>query len=50
MLFCGQEEGRIRALYDSLSQPGYITGFACDYFIKDHLGNIRAVITSQKKA
>ncbi|MBK9958036.1 MAG: hypothetical protein IPP11_05505 [Chitinophagaceae bacterium] len=49
LLFCGQEEGRIRALYDSLSQPGYITGFACDYFIKDHLGNIRAVITSQKK-
>ncbi|HRN55047.1 MAG TPA: hypothetical protein PLL71_01270 [Agriterribacter sp.] len=34
----GHEEGRIRALYDP-SSPNTLTGFAYDYFIKDHLGN-----------
>ncbi len=49
LLFCGHEEGRIRALYDSLNRPDSITGFAYDYFIKDHLGNIRVVITDDIK-
>jgi RHS repeat-associated protein len=40
--FAGQEEGRIR--------PSAITGtFAFDYFIKDHLGNIRMVLTDEVK-
>ncbi len=37
--FVGNEEGRIRPKGDSL--------FVYDYFIKDHLGNIRAVVTEE---
>jgi RHS repeat-associated protein len=39
--YIGQEEGRIR--FDVLK-----TSFAYDYFIKDHLGNVRMVLTDQK--
>lgn len=42
--YVGHEEGRIRAIY-RISQP---VAYAYDYFIKDYLGNIRSVITSQK--
>ncbi|MCO5239981.1 MAG: RHS repeat-associated core domain-containing protein [Chitinophagaceae bacterium] len=42
------EEGRIRAVYDP-SDPGTLTGFAYDYFIKDHLGNVRMVLTEEQK-
>ncbi len=48
--FGGHEEGRIRALYDNSSTPNDITGFVFDYFIKDHLGNVRMVLTEEQKA
>lgn len=47
--FAGQEEGRIRPLYDSSSLPDQITGYAYDYMIKDHLGNVRMVLTDEAK-
>ncbi len=37
----GHEEGRIRPLRGG---TGQLTGFAFDYFLKDHLGNVRAPI------
>jgi RHS repeat-associated protein len=47
--FAPQEEGRIRALFTNASTPNTPTGFAYDYFIKDHLGNIRMVLTEEQK-
>ena len=47
--FAGHEEGRIRALYDNSAQPNTLTRFACDYMIKDHLGNVRMVLTEELK-
>ena len=44
--FIGQEEGRIRPLTNSSNQ---ISGYAYDYFIKDHLGNIRMVLSDEVK-
>lgn len=44
--FLGQEEGRIRFT------PGIGTGldkFAFDYFVKDHLGNVRMVLTDEQR-
>ncbi|MBX2944150.1 MAG: RHS repeat-associated core domain-containing protein [Cyclobacteriaceae bacterium] len=45
----GHEEGRIRPLYDNPSTPNTPTGFAYDYFMKDHLGNVRMVLTEEQK-
>jgi RHS repeat-associated protein len=45
--FGGHEEGRIRALYTNNSQPHILTGFAYDYMLKDHLGNVRMVLTDE---
>jgi RHS repeat-associated protein len=39
--FTGQEEGRIRRKTDGT--------FAYDYFLKDHLGNVRMVLTDEQK-
>ncbi|MGN6495710.1 MAG: DUF6443 domain-containing protein [Agriterribacter sp.] len=47
--FIAHEEGRIRALYNHATNPNAITGLAYDYFIKDHLGNIRMVLTTETK-
>jgi RHS repeat-associated protein len=47
--FTGQEEGRIRALYTNTTAPKTITGFAYDYMLKDHLGNVRMVLTDELK-
>ncbi|MCC6287001.1 MAG: hypothetical protein IT249_03885 [Chitinophagaceae bacterium] len=49
LLFAPQEEGRIRALYDNIATPNTPTGFAFDYFIKDHLGNTRMVLTDENQ-
>lgn len=42
--FAGQEEGRIRAQYDAANS---LTGFTFDYMLKDHLGNVRMVLTDE---
>lgn len=44
--FIGHEEGRIRPLRDA---GGGITSFTYDYFVKDHLGNVRMVLTEEQK-
>ena len=43
MQFFTHEEGRIRADYNS----GHLNGYIYDYFVKDHLGNVRMVLTEQ---
>nr|MBA2746628.1 hypothetical protein [Flavisolibacter sp.] len=48
--FGGHEEGRIRALYLNISSPHAITGFAYDYLLKDHLGNVRMVLTEEAQS
>ena len=40
--FIGHEEGRMRY------KPDHEGGFVFDYFIKDHLGNIRMVLTEEQ--
>jgi len=44
--FFGQEEGRIRPVYDSTNT---LVAFNYDYFEKDQLGNTRVVLTEEKK-
>ena len=43
--FTGNEEGRMRPKRHQVS--GNITGYAFDYFLKDHLGNVRVVLTDE---
>jgi hypothetical protein len=45
--FAGHEEGRIRALYNNAQNPHALTGYAYDYMLKDHLGNVRMVLTDE---
>lgn len=48
--FLGQEEGRIRmkqTIDGGTGQP--LTAFVYDYFLKDHLGNVRMVLTDEVK-
>jgi RHS repeat-associated protein len=47
--FTGHEEGRIRPLYNNAADPYAVTGFAYDYMLKDHLGNVRMVLTEEQK-
>lgn len=47
--FTGHEEGRIRALYNITGQPHTLNGFAYDYMLKDHLGNVRMVLTDEQQ-
>ncbi|WP_439955443.1 hypothetical protein, partial [Klebsiella pneumoniae] len=44
MQFMGHEEGRVRVVRGSGS-PVYVY----DYFVKDHLGNTRMVLTDEQK-
>ncbi|GEP88714.1 hypothetical protein CTE07_03590 [Chitinophaga terrae (ex Kim and Jung 2007)] len=41
--FLGHEEGRIRVVYAAGVSPAYVY----DYFVKDHLGNTRLVLTEE---
>jgi RHS repeat-associated protein len=41
--FLGHEEGRVRPVF----QTGQPVAFKYDYFVKDHLGNVRLVLTEQ---
>lgn len=43
--FAGHEEGRIRPAPNGQQA----TGFTYDYFIKDHLGNVRMVLTEEQQ-
>lgn len=48
LLFLGQEEGRIRLEQaTTATSPAQPIRWAWDYFIKDHLGNTRSVVTEQ---
>lgn len=49
LLLASHEEGRIRPLFNTAATPNTATGFAYDYFIKDHLGNVRMVLTEEQK-
>jgi len=49
LLFAGQEEGRIRTLFNTAGSPNTPSGFAYDYFVKDHLGNVRMMLTEEVK-
>jgi len=44
-MFSGHEDGRIRPVYNNNT----LTAFAGDYFIKDHLGNIRMVLSDEQQ-
>ncbi|MET0465658.1 MAG: DUF6443 domain-containing protein [Chitinophagaceae bacterium] len=46
--FAGHEEGRARAIFQT-SNPTVFDRFEYDYMIKDHLGNVRMVLTEEVK-
>ncbi len=43
------EEGRVRPLFSNAATPHTPTGLTYDYFLKDHLGNTRMVLTEEQK-
>ncbi|WP_052323998.1 RHS repeat-associated core domain-containing protein [Flavihumibacter sp. ZG627] len=47
--FIGHEEGRIRGLYDNGANPNTLTGLTYDYMLRDHLGNVRTLLTEEQK-
>ncbi len=44
--FFGQEEGRVRPKRDA---NGALVDYVYDYFLKDHLGNVRMVLTDEQR-
>jgi RHS repeat-associated protein len=46
--FIGHEEGRTRWAFHKYTNGNAAYGFEYDYFLKDHLGDIRMVLTQQK--
>lgn len=49
LVYAPHEEGRIRANYNKTDEPDRLTSFSYDYYVKDHLGNIRNTITDEIK-
>jgi hypothetical protein len=50
LMFLGHEEGRVRVLRVDANDPSSsIRGWAYDYFIKDHLGSVRVVLTDEQR-
>ena len=49
--FFPHEEGRIRRRppTDEEETSGILDGFEYDYFLKDHLGNVRMVLTEEER-
>lgn len=47
--FLGQDDGRVRVLYTNTTSPNTPTGLAYDYFVKDHLGDVRMVLTEEQQ-
>lgn len=47
--FITHEQGRSRFLYTDPANPSLVTGLANDYFVKDHLGNVRMVLTDEQQ-
>jgi len=47
--FFGQESGRVRALYTNPASPNTMTGLVFDYYLKDQVGNTRAVLTEEQE-
>ena len=46
--FFGDEEGRVRLKTDTIGEQT-VRGFKYDYFLKDHLGNTRMVLTDEQE-
>ncbi|MDO6430222.1 hypothetical protein Q4E93_06485 [Flavitalea sp. BT771] len=46
--FFGQEEGRVRVISDTTGGQAK-TSYKYDYYIKDHLGNTRMVLTDEQQ-
>jgi RHS repeat-associated protein len=46
--FIGHEEGRTRWAFHKYTNGNTAYGFEYDYFLKDHLGDVRMVLTQQK--
>lgn len=45
--FMAHEEGKVRPQRDA---GGAITGYVYDYFLKDHLGNVRMMLSEEQKS
>ncbi|MFT3980775.1 MAG: DUF6443 domain-containing protein [Ferruginibacter sp.] len=48
MQFIGFEEGKVRTVFENPAATNTVTGFEYDYMIKDHLGNVRMILTEEE--